>query len=107
MTNITEYSEAMPAEIMDHINTLKYFSTQKDSPKPPDTTTTGPANRRGPPLESRSSAKIGGMWTLKHETRLPKFYELLIKTELKGETAMELNKFFNNIKMCLNAVTRL
>ena len=39
--------------------------------------------------------------------RSPKLYELLIKTELKGDTAMDLNNFFNHIKMCLNAVTRI
>ena len=47
------------------------------------------------------------MWTLKHEISSPKLYELLIKTELKGDTAMDLNNFFNHINMCLNAVTRL
>ena len=47
------------------------------------------------------------MWTLKHEIRLPKFYELLIKIELKGETAMDIKKFYNHIKICINMVTRL
>ena len=47
------------------------------------------------------------MWTLKHEISPPKFYELLIKTELKGYTALDIKNFFNRIKMCLNAVTRL
>ena len=47
------------------------------------------------------------MWTLKHDISSPKFYEVLIKTELKGYTAMDIKNFFNHIKMCLNAVTRL
>ena len=47
------------------------------------------------------------MWNLKHEIRSPKFYELLKKTELKGNTAMELNKLENQINMCLNKVTRI
>ena len=37
----------------------------------------------------------------------PKLYELLIHTKLKGDTALYLNNFFNHVKMCLNAVTRL
>ena len=51
--------------------------------------------------------KIGGMWTLKYEIRSPNFYELLIKTEIKGDTALDLNNFYNHIKICLNAITRL
>ena len=47
------------------------------------------------------------MWTIKHEIISPKFYEILIKKELKGDTDMELNNFYNHIKMCLNAVTIL
>ena len=37
-----------------------------------------PTNRRYPPLEGGQSTKIGGMWTLKHDIRSPKFYALLI-----------------------------
>ena len=44
---------------------------------------------------------------LKHEISSPKSYELLIKTELKGDTALELNNFYKHIRMCLNAITRL
>ena len=47
------------------------------------------------------------MWTLKHEIISPKFYELLIKTKIKGDTDLYLNNFFKHIKMSLNAVTRL
>ena len=47
------------------------------------------------------------MWTLKYEINSPKFYQLLIKKELKGDTALELKHFYNHIKMCLNDVTRL
>ena len=47
------------------------------------------------------------MWTIKHEITSPKFYELLIKTELKGEFSLDLNKFYNNINMCTNGVTRI
>ena len=54
-----------------------------------------------------NSTNIDGMWTLKHEISSPKLYELLIKTELKGDIALDLKNFFNQIKMSLNAVTRL
>ena len=47
-----------------------------------------------------------GMWTLKHDIISAKFYELPIKIELKGDTALDLKNFYNHIKMCLNAVTR-
>ena len=47
------------------------------------------------------------MWTLKHKISSQKFYEILIKTELKGYTALDLKNFFNHIKMFLNAVDRL
>ena len=47
------------------------------------------------------------MWTLKHEISSPRFYELLIKIELKGDTALDLNNYYNHVKMSLNAVTKL
>ena len=47
------------------------------------------------------------MLTLKHEIISPRFYELLIKTELKGDTDMDIKNFYNHVKMYLNAVTRL
>ena len=51
--------------------------------------------------------KIGGLWTLKNETIPPKVYELLIKIELKGDTDRHLINFYNLVKVCLNAVSRL
>ena len=63
-------------------------------------------NKRNLPLEYGHSTKIGGMWNLKHEIRSQNFYELLIKTELKGNTALDLKNFYNHIKMYINAVTR-
>ena len=47
------------------------------------------------------------MWTLKHEISSPIFYDLLIKIELKGDTALDIKNFYNHVKMSLNAVTRL
>ena len=47
------------------------------------------------------------MWDLKHEISSPKFYEIIIKIELKGDTSLDLNNFYNHLKMYLNAVDRL
>ena len=58
-----------------------------------------------PPLEGAHSIKSFGMWTLKHEIVSPKFYEILIKTEFKGDTALDLNNFYNHINLYINAVT--
>ena len=45
------------------------------------------------------------MWALKHEISSPKFYEILVNTELKGDTDMYLNNFYNHINISLNVVT--
>ena len=47
------------------------------------------------------------MWDLKHDIISPKLDKLLIKSWLEVFTAMETNKFYKYIKMCLNAATRL
>ena len=85
--------------MMDQTNNSKSPPTQNDTSTPPDPTTVVPANRKAPPLEGVHSTKIGGMCTLKHETRSPKFYEILIKTELKEDTARYIKNFYNYIKM--------
>ena len=104
----TETLKLILAEIkIDKNNISKSSPAQKDTSTPPNPTTTVHTNRRDTPLEGGISDKMRGMWTLKHEISSPKFYELLIKTELKGDTDMDLKNFFNHIKMCLNAVTRL
>ena len=66
-----------------------------------------PDNKRAPPWESGHYTKIGGMWTLKHEINSPKFYEILINTELKGKTDLDLKNFYNHINMFINAVNIL
>ena len=38
-----------------------------------------PDKKKAPPLEGGNSTKNGGVWTLKHNIRSPKLYELLIK----------------------------
>ena len=65
------------------------------------------ANKRDPSLEGGNSTEIGVMWTLKHDISSPKFYELLIKIELKVYAALYLNNCYYNTKICLNTVTRL
>ena len=111
----------MKAEMKDTKETLKFFTkfmmdksnipksspTQKDTSAPSDPTNIVPTNRRDPPLEGRHFTKIGGMWNLKHEIISPRIYELLIKTELKGATALDLKNFFNHINTYLHAMTRL
>ena len=79
MMNIVEDLKVMLTEITEQIKTLKYWTTQKDPPKPPEPNTVVTANRRAPPLEGRQSTEIGGIWNLKHEISSPKCCELLIK----------------------------
>ena len=66
--------------MMDKNNNSKYSPSQKDTLNPPGPTTLVLAKNRAPPLDGGHFAKIGGMWTLKHEISSPKFYELIIKT---------------------------
>ena len=107
MKDIKETLKVFTTFMMDQTNISKYSPTQKDTSTPPDPTNMLLTNRRDPPLEGVHYTKIGGMWSLKYEIRSPKFYELLVKTEIKGHTTLDLKNFFKHIKMCLNAVTRL
>ena len=107
MKDIKETLKVFTTFIMDQNEIPKSSPTHKDTLTTPDPTTAFPTNRRDPPLEGRYYTKIGGMWTLKNEINSPKFYEVIIKTELKKDTAMDIKNFYNHIKMCLNAVTRL
>ena len=93
--------------MMDQTKESKLSPVQKYIATPTEPTTVVLYNMRDQPLEGGDSTKIGGMWTLKHEIISTEFYELLIKTELKGDTALDPNNFYKHIKMCLNAVTRL
>ena len=92
---------------MDQTNNSKSSPTHNDTSTPPDPITVVPDNRRAPPLEGGRSTKIGGVWTFKYEISSPKFYEILIKTELKEDTDLDIKNFYNHINMCINAVTRL
>ena len=107
LTKITEDLQKLTTFMMDQTNIWKSSPSQKDTSNSLDPTTVVQTNRRATPLKGEHFTKIGGMWTLKHEISSPKFYELLIKTKLKVDTALDIKNFFNQIKMCLNALTRL
>ena len=47
------------------------------------------------------------MWTLKHDIISLKFYQVVIATELKSDTYMDLKNLYNHITLFLNGVTRL
>ena len=94
MKYIKETLKVFTTFMMDHTNISKSSPAQKDTSTPPYPITVVLANRRDPPLEGGHSTKIGGMWTLKHEISSPKFYKLLIKTELKVDTDLDLNNFY-------------
>ena len=66
-----------------------------------------PDNKKYPQLEGGNSMKIGDMWNIKHDISSPKLYELIINTYLKLDTVIDLNNFYNHIKICLNEVTRM
>ena len=59
---------------------------------------------KSPTIEVGYSQKIYGAWNHKHDISSPKFYEILLETDLKLETYLNVKNFYNYIKMCLNAV---
>ena len=83
MKDIKEALKVFTTLMMDQTNISKSSPNKKDTSTHPDPTTMVLTNRRSPPLKEGHSTKIGGMWTLNHEIRSSKFYELLIKKELK------------------------
>ena len=82
----SEFTE-MKSDITDIKTTFKQIIAQKhhsspgnmDSPKAQDTETLFLYTNKAPPLEGGNYMKIGGMWNIKHEIRLSKFFELLTK----------------------------
>ena len=83
------------------------FPDHMDLPKAQYTSTEVPLIRRLWSWKAGILKKNGGWWTLKHEIRSQESYKLLIKTELRGVSAMDLKNIYNHIKMCINVVTRL
>ena len=105
--NLREDFTATITSMMNQIKIYRSSPDNKDYPKDQDPTTLVPANKRAPPLEGGNFKNNGGMWTLKHETISSKLYELLTKTDLKVDTALDLKNLYNRINMCLNAANRL
>ena len=86
LTEITEHLTVLTSNItslMDQTNNQKFSPSQKDTSNPPDPTTMVLDKSRDTPLDMGNSTKYFGVWTLKHDIKSPKFYELLINTELK------------------------
>ena len=77
---LTAELTAVIGSIMDQIKVSISSPENMNSPKEQDTITEVPDNRKAPPLEGGSYKTFGGMWTLKYDISLPKFYELLFKT---------------------------
>ena len=88
--------------IMDKFDKLS--PNKAETNKPQDSTTMVHTNRKVPQLDGGWHQKIGGTWTMKHEISSLKFYKIILKTELKRDTALDLKNFYNHINMCLNAV---
>ena len=107
MKAIIEILKVFTTFVMDQTNIPESSPTQKDTSTPQCPTTVVPTNRRDPPLEGGHSTKVFCMWTLKHDIRSPKFYEILINTELEWDTALDLKNFFNHLNICINAFNRL
>ena len=80
LDNIT----AMINQMMYHNQNSNYPPDNMDSPQAQCPTTVVPDNNKTIPLEGGNYTKNGYLWTLKHEISSPKFYELLINTELKA-----------------------
>ena len=81
--------------MMDQIKILKSSIDKKDSPKHQDPNSVVLSNNKAPQLEGGQSTKFGGMGSLKYEISSQKFYELLIKIELKGGTDLDIKNFYN------------
>ena len=90
MKKLTEDLIEMIISMMYQIKISKSSEDKKNSTKYQDPTTVFLDKNMAWPLEGEHSTKNGGMWTLKHEISSPKFYELLINTELKGDTFLDI-----------------
>ena len=98
---------AMITSMIDHTKNSKCSPDHKCFLKAQYTTTVVPANKRSLSFEGAYYKQNFGMYILKHEIISPKLYEILVKTELKLNTAMNLKNFYNHINMSLHAVTGL
>ena len=78
-----------------------------DSSKFQDPSAIISSNKKAPLSKGGHSKQFGFMCNLKDDIIPPKFYALLINKELKGYTALDLENLYNNVNMCVNAMTRL
>ena len=78
LDNIT----AMNNQMMYHNQKQNYLPENIDTPQAQGPTNVVPANKMALPLEGGNSTKKGYLWTLKHEIRSPKFYEVFINIEI-------------------------
>ena len=74
------------------------YQLTKNFPHQTKTSDTSTAN----PPHGINSQNIENMWTLKHEIISPKFYEIIIKNGLNGGMDLDVNNFYNRIKMSLH-----
>ena len=72
----------MIKNMMYHNQNSNYPPENMDSPYDLSPTTVFSYEKKALPLEGGNSNKNGYLWTLKHDISLPKFYVLLINTEL-------------------------
>ena len=82
---------------MVHNNNSSPYNVESSKAQDSDTVVT--TNNKDPPLEGVNSIKIDGIWTLKHEIVSSKLYEILIKTQIKGYTAVDLKNFYKRINI--------
>ena len=78
---------------MDKNQNSNYLSDNIYSPKDQGPTTVVSNNKKSSTLEGGYSTNNGCMRTIKHEIILPKLYELLINTEIKKDTDIDINNF--------------
>ena len=82
-------------------------SPKKVKNNPQDYTTVVHTNRKVSPLEGEQYKEIRGILTLKHDISSPKFYKIILKADLKWDSALDLKKFHNQVKIFLNTATKL
>ena len=80
LDNIT----AMIKNMMYQNQNLNILQDNIDSPYAQGPTNVVPDNKKSLPLEGGNSTKHSYLWNIKHEISSPKFYALLINTELKS-----------------------
>ena len=98
MKQITDNNDKSDSTKLEAVNTQESSNiTYKD---------TSDINK-SPTLKVGNWYNISGMCNIEIEISSPNFYEPSIENKLKWETALDLKKFYNHNKICLNAVTKI